>query len=205
MKNTINRRTFVQGLLGAALVGAITAAHADSTDADVLKKDAALMNLSSLSREQMDQVAADTMHEELRLVASLAAQLTNSASTNEVKCYAAYLLGGLHYRESVPPLLANINLKPGRGVTDFAIPLWFDFPAVEALSRLGNFGVDGALDLLKTTDDPSVRARSIEVLRGTLTYPGVAEVILKDALARETDADVRHHFQLAIVANKDMT
>jgi hypothetical protein len=204
MKNTINRRSFVQGLFGAVFVGVITKAEADNMDTDTLKRDAALMNLSSLSREQMEQAANDPVDEEMRLVVSLAAQLTNPGSTNEVKCYAAYFLGQLNYRESVPPLLANITLMPTRRTTDFAIPRWFDFPAVEALSHLGNLGVAGALDLLKTTNDPDVRACSLRVLRENLNYPGVAEVILKDTLAIETDANAKQHLQQAIDANKAM-
>ena len=198
----INRRTFVQGFLGAAFISTLTEARAHSTRVTMLDRVAALKSLGSLSREQIEQAATDITHEDLKLVASLAAQLTNPASTNEVKCYAAYLLGGLNYRDSVPPLLANINLKSTKISTDFAIPLWFDFPAVEALSRLGSFGVAGVLELLKTTNDADVRARSLEVLKSTLKYPGVAEVILRDALAVETDANAIHHLHLAIAANK---
>jgi hypothetical protein len=138
--------------------------------------------MAGLQRDALEQELEKIDQDQEALATQLIVQVRNPSS-NEAKLAAIYLLGRFRMEQGVPALVANIDFhdESVRGVHINAIPLLGEWPAVDALIRIGGRADSEMIRLLATNDDVKVRQLSMLVLRDTLG-PILAKQQLLDAI-----------------------
>jgi hypothetical protein len=130
---------------------------------------------------------------------SLVSQLRGGRLTDEKKVLVIYLLGELHASDlnSINVLIENIDLKAPRIDPRFDIVRWGDYPAEEALVRIGKPAINPILDHLLEEKNKLRRHLMCEVL---LKVEGkeAARMQMKQRFDKESDISKRANIELAL-------
>ena len=114
----------------------------------------------------------------------------------EVRFFAAYLLGQYRFPEAVDALAKSIALLDDR--PRFAERLWDRFPAMEALVRVGSPSLLAMIRNLEQSDDPTVTELSLKVLYRIDGEKEIAQFRLKKAFAAQQDSKKKARLESAL-------
>lgn len=120
-----------------------------------------LKALDRLSEPDRSALLESTGKNLRRIQEVLLNQLTST--DNEVRCYAAFLLGEYRFPQAADSLARIINLeaKVRRTSREW---YWDQYPVVEALIKIGNPSIAPVIRNLRENDDEQVRELSLKVL-----------------------------------------
>ncbi|MFO0898032.1 MAG: hypothetical protein U0836_11470 [Pirellulales bacterium] len=172
-------------VVGAALLGVSAVALAGLQDAGTA---GGTVNLSSLL--QNPDAVEDDVNRVLKEKRSLGQQLVEILESKSDYGYkqragAAVLLGELNYRPAAKTLVAML---PEEAEHDKEVSFGYgllDYPASDALKKMGRIGLPGVVELLKSTDDAAAQKKCLEIMIAVL---GTKRGLL-DALERLAAAD----------------
>ena len=122
--------------------------------------------------------------------------LKSPTASNDTKCAAAYILGRERLAEGVPVLVANMLLHAPIQL-DSKLPLWGEYPAVQALANIGTPAVGPMLQNLRSSDDAKTRELSLRVLR-VVEGKEVAHFVLTTAAGQATEPGYRDRLVEAV-------
>lgn len=116
-----------------------------------------------------------------------------NAKENDKKFAFVYLMGLYRLDGTIWDLAKIIDLE-SKMVADDALPLWQQYPVVEALIKIGRPSIRAMLDNIKTAKSKKVTELSVDVIRYVET-PAIAKMILQDAIAKEKDPTKARNLQ----------
>ena len=124
------------------------------------------------------------------------------SANEDVKFYAAYLLGAYRYPQAVSGLANNITLE------DKIRPqmqkqrewYWDLYPAMEALIRIGNPAIPAMIRNLEESNDANVRELSLKVIYFIDKDKDIARLRLQKAAEAQKDLQKKARLQSALKA-----
>lgn len=142
-----------------------------------------LDTLDELSRMRL---LSQTDVQRNELLGVLLKHLGTSSSEN-VQAAAIYLTGRHHLSGGVGELIRRIDFDAREHSRMKPLPLWEQYPAMEALITIGKPSIPATIELLATDANDLRRNLAVKVIR-YVEGPEVAEFILQRAIATERDA-----------------
>ena len=136
-----------------------------------------------------------------KFVPGLVDQLRHGKLTDEKKVLVIYILGCLRPKDedSVEVLIENIDLKAPHLDPAYGIPRWGEYPAEEALVRIGVPAIDPILNHLPNEGNALRRHLMCGVLKDKhVEGKEAANNRLKERLAREPDPSKRVNLELSL-------
>ena len=132
------------------------------------------------SVEEMDRLARSAAEQRALFVGRVSMLLMTSSSI-DVKARACYLLGEFRAERAVNEVIKNIGLD--MGARDSAkIPLWSQYPCVDALSDIGKPAERLLIGFIASNDKKNLRELALRALVYINGFKHVPS-ILEDALA----------------------
>ena len=117
---------------------------------------------------------------------------------NEAKCYAAYFIGEYRFSQSANNLAQVIALHEDFLRPNGRIWVWGQYPAMEALIKIGNPSIPAVIRNLAESDDAKVRELSLKVLYHIEGDKDIVQLRLQKALRTETDLQKQARLQAAL-------
>ena len=164
MKTKISLTQMLAGLvlLSAPVLGTATVNGADLTNSqNILGQFQKLEKLTEKERDALLREADRNLHQ---LEEAL---LTKLVSENQdVRFYAAYLLGQYRFPRAADSLAQNITMEDDVRSTMLRSPEWFwdRYPAAEALVKIGEPSIPSVIRNLSESDNSKIRELSLKVL-----------------------------------------
>ena len=143
---------------------------------------------------QMDQLDEDgrmrllsRTDEQRSVLLGVLLKRIGTSDSKSVQAAAIYLIGANRLEQGAYDLIQRIDFDMGERRSPVTRePLWERYPAMEALIKIGQRGVQQALELLAKEDQPLRRDLAIKVMRYS-TDADVATLILQRAHSQEAD------------------
>jgi len=145
-----------------------------------------MKQLDTLDERSRMRLLSQVDEQRREMLAVLVKHLDTSRSQN-VKAAAIYLIGRYRLSDGVNELIKRLDFDSGARPARGPEPLWEQYPAVEALITIGQPSVPAVKELLATDPNDLRRSLAVKVLR-YVEGPDVADFILRNAQANETDA-----------------
>jgi hypothetical protein len=146
-------------------------------------------------RSRMDFCShVDEQRDELLAVLIRHLNTTTSAS---IKTAAIYLIGRHRLSNGVRELIKQIDFDSESQSRGSPLPLWGQYPAMEALIHIGQPAVSAAIELLAADMNNLRRDLAVKVIR-YVENAEIARFILAQAQSNETDQNRKANFQDAI-------
>lgn len=130
------------------------------------------------------------------LQAKLLSQLDESNPT-ALNLGIAYLLGVYRMDQTVQDLSKYIALKNVQSMDNKRLPLYGEYPVVEALIRIGNPAIPEMLRNIESSDDDNVRKLSARVIR-YIDGTEIAQFRLEKRMEAESDQIKKMRLRVAI-------
>jgi hypothetical protein len=154
-------------------------------------------DFTAASEKEGDEAAAKILESYGKVTGALIDQMTDPKSSANAKTLAAYLLGELRASRAVPTLADNIDLKAPRIDPKTSIGRWGEYPAQEALQKIGKPAAAEVLRRLLTEDKELRRKLMVGVIRGVYG-DDLGRLFIKNRLAKETDPMHKDNLNLAL-------
>ena len=145
-----------------------------------------MKNLDTLDERSRTKLISQVDEQRNELLGVLLKYLDTSSSKN-VQAAAIYMIGRHRLSDGVGDLIRHIDFEPGEPSRIGALPLWEQFPAMEALITIGKPSVKPALELLATDGNDLRRTLAVKVIR-YIEGADIALFILQKTRASERDA-----------------
>ncbi len=170
-----------------------------TANANVAAKDFRLSvpDFTAVSEKEGDVAAAQVLESYENVTAELIRQMADPKSSANAKTLAAYLLGELRVVRAVGRLADNIDLKAPRIDPKIRKGRWGEFPAQEALNKIGIPAAVEVLVRLRTEQNQLRRELMIRVIRGVYG-DDFGRRFIQNRLAKETDPMHKQNLNLAL-------
>ena len=155
------------------------------------------IDLKSVGRENqkrfLETFSIERHQEEEELISQI------FSNDNQVKCMAAYLLGLKRYEGAVSSLSEQITLQDEK-YSELHNSLWFwdQYPALEALVRIGKPSTPAMVTNIEASDDKLVRELSLKAIRA-IEGVEIAQFILERAIAKQENPAKKANLEAALV------
>lgn len=153
-----------------------------------------LAGLDRMKPEERTLLLHEVAWERQRVFTALIRRLDSSSA--EARVHAAFLLGHWHLEQAAPHLARKLTLRDDKAAERPPVWFWGEYPAQEALVRLGSAAIPSVIEVLATSDDATSRRLALLVVRsvdGTL-----AQARLSQARDDEGDRDRRRRLERAL-------
>ncbi|MGH7976621.1 MAG: HEAT repeat domain-containing protein [Limisphaerales bacterium] len=150
-----------------------------------------------------EQVADEFKSERNQLGTELIKTFSNLHLINLNRCAAAYYLGEMRFTGAVEDLASGIALRFDRSriQLDYLIKIDIsEYPAMDALIKIGNPSIPAVIRNLAESDDAQVRKLSLQVLYRIDGDKDIVQLRLQKALKVETDSQKQARLQSALKA-----
>jgi hypothetical protein len=131
--------------------------------------------------------------------------LLKSTQSNFSQSASAYFLGEIHYTNSVDALAAQIAFRFHgvimKHLVEINIP---EYPAMDALVKIGTPSIPVAIQNLAESDDAQVRDLSLQVLNRIENDKDIVRLRLQKALQAEADPQKHMRLQTALKSLSDL-
>jgi HEAT repeat protein len=154
-------------------------------------------DFTAASEKEGDEAAAQVLESSAKVTGELIDQMKDPNSSANAKTLAAYLLGELRTPRAVSTLADNIDLKAPRIDLKTNIGRWGEYPAQEALHKIGVPAAAEILRRLLTEQDDLHRKLMVGVIRGVYG-DDLGRLFIQNRLARETDPMHKQNLNLAL-------
>ncbi|HBI46360.1 MAG TPA: hypothetical protein DDY78_26440 [Planctomycetales bacterium] len=154
-------------------------------------------DFTATSEKEGDEAAAQVLKSYGKVTGELIDQMRDRNSSANAKTLAAYLLGELRASRAVWTLADNIDLKAPRIDPKFSIGRWGEFPAQEALHKIGVPAAAEVLRRLLTEQNELRRKLMVKVIRGVYG-DDLGRLFVQNRLAKETDPMHKENLNLAL-------
>ncbi|HEV3037093.1 MAG TPA: HEAT repeat domain-containing protein [Candidatus Angelobacter sp.] len=155
-----------------------------------------LRQLDSLDERSRAKLLSQVDEQRNELFGVLLMQLHRNPS-KYTQAAVIFLMGRNRLSEAVGELTKRIDFDAGRQPETAAESLWQRYPAVDALTTIGNSSLPPILELLETDSVELRRELAIRVLR-RIEGADVAHYILETRLERTLDVQKRRQLQDAL-------
>jgi len=146
-----------------------------------------------------EKAANNVYVERQRLCRELIGVLQDAKSSNLQKCSAAYYLGEMRMSDAVAALADHITLRSdASGSLIKRLPVMKEYPAVEALIRIGKPSTRQMIQNLEERSDSLVRELCARVIRDVEGYD-FARIIIQAAIAKQSDTGKKERLQAALL------
>ena len=142
---------------------------------------------------EMEQIH-DTYYETVR---ELTAYLQNNSVSEDKKVYVCFLLGVYRAEDAVWALGDCITLESKKQDKKGGIPRWFNYPAKDALVRIGKAGEKVALFKLASEKNELARKLFCQVIK-EIEGKKIGLIRLQDAIDAETDPVKKENLRLGL-------
>ena len=189
------RTSYVSFGCWAVVVGTCLAVGAFSEDAPISGSTEPMRQLATLPAEGRQQLLLQCFETRQSLERELIGQF-DVAQADDVRCDIAYALGLYRMEGAVGALSRHIKL---RSAMHRRRPLGGEYPAVDALGRIGNPAIPEMIKNIENSDDPQVQELSLRVIR----YVEGAEVckfVLQLAIDKQADKEKKGRLSSALDA-----
>ena len=154
-------------------------------------------DFTAASEKQGDEAAAQALESYGKATGELIDQMKDPHSSANAKTLAAYLLGELRESRAVWTLAENIDLKAPRIDPKDSIVRWGEYPAQEALHKIGIPAAAEVLVRLLTEQNELRRKLMVGVVRGVYG-DDLGRLFIQNRLTRETDPTHKQNLNLAL-------
>lgn len=154
-------------------------------------------DFTTASEKQGDDAAAQLLQSFDKLTGELIRQLEDHKSSANAKTLAAYLLGELSARRAVGILADNIDLKAPRVDLKDREGRWGEYPAQEALHKIGVPAAAEVVVRLRTEKNELRRKLMVGVIRGVYG-DDLGRVFVQKRLDKEADPLHKENLTLAL-------
>ena len=158
-------------------------------------------DLVNMSEERQAQIVEDMLQNRRDLESNLVDVLSKKTS-NQSACAAAFLLGECRLVGAIGILSKSITLAAQFSREQKRESLWGEFPAVEALVKIGSVAVPSMLTLIEGNKDAEVRKLAATVIFH-IEGDEVAEFMLQKAVERQADAMKNEFLRIALQFVRD--
>jgi len=122
------------------------------------------------------------------------------ANSSEIsQCAAAYYLGEMRFPEAAKDLAEKIAFRFNAGKYPYYnFPNVPDYPAMEALIKIGNPSISAVIRNLAESDDAKVRELSLQVIERIDNDKDISALRLQKAIKAETNSQKQARLQAAL-------
>lgn len=182
-----------------ALVAIIALLMSLSANTSVATKDFrfSVPDFTSATEKEGDEAAAQILESYEKVTGVLIRQVEDHKSSANAKTLAAYLLGELRAYRAVTTLAENIDMKAPRIDPKVRIGRWGEFPAQEALLKIGIPAAAEVFVRLRTEQNPLRRELMVRVIRGVYG-DDLGRLFFQNRLAKENDPMHKQNLNLAL-------
>jgi hypothetical protein len=145
-----------------------------------------MRKLDRLSTKDQMKLLSEAHAQRQELTLTLLKALEDESS-HETQLAAIYLMGCHRLIEGVQDLVQRIDFKSVVGKIR-PMPIWSEFPSLDALINIGRPVISATLELLATESDDLRRDLAVKVIR-YVEDSEIAQLILERAHMNEPDAD----------------
>lgn len=182
-----------------AFVAVIALLMSLAANANVVKKDFrfSVPSFTAVSEKEGDEAAAQILESYEKSTGELIRQLEHHNSSANAKTLAAYLLGELRTYRAVTTLANNIDLKAPRIDPKDRKGRWGEYPAQEALHKIGIPAAAEVIVRLRTEQKQLRRKLMVVVIRGVYG-DDLGRLFVQKRIAKETDPMHKQNLELAL-------
>lgn len=144
----------------------------------------------------------EQLSEDLAGVKSVLISQLDGSNPKEVNFSIAYLLGVFRAEQSVHHLSKYIAIKSDQSLIPNRMPLWGDYPVVEALISIGGPAIPEMVRNIETSDDGKVRELSARVIR-YIDGPEIAKFRLEKGMEKQSDPAKKARLKAAMESIKE--
>lgn len=155
-----------------------------------------MSQLDSLDEKAQMSLLSRVDEQRNQLLTLLVRYLDTSPSKN-VQAAAIYIIGRHRFSEGTTELVRHIDFDAGERMRSASLPLWDQYPAMEALIRIGLPSIQPTIELLATDSNELRRSLATKVIR-YVEGPEVAKFVLDRAYEKESDPKRRANLKNAI-------
>ena len=190
------RNLSISWLTLVALIGLLMSL---AVTANVATKDFrfSVPDFTAVSEKEGDKAVAQVLESYEKLTGALIHQIEAHESSANAKTLAAYLLGEMRARRAVVALADNIDLKAPRIDPKDRKGRWGEFPAQEALHKIGRPAAAEVIVRLRTEQNQLRRKLMVGVIRGVYG-DDLGRLFVQNRLAKETDPMHKQNLNLAL-------
>jgi hypothetical protein len=189
-------------VIWAALQGCCAIANAqeqDKTGSYKVTSGDVIASVHATDLSGFQPIAVAYTSERTRLAADLVDVLHTQRLPLLNRCSAAYYLGMMRAPEAAQVLASNIALEFNPlEVPNFAYPILPQYPAMDALIKIGNPAISFLIKNLSEGDDKTVRDMSLKALCEIEDNKDVVELRLKEAVKAQSRPHERQRLQSAL-------
>jgi hypothetical protein len=208
MKQNFKLHCRSRALLGILAIGLFVTPNTEAqtelgrqiTFQDVL----ASVKTNSNSLDDFEKMSVSFHADTQRFCRELILIFTNSATSDLGQCAAAYYLGEIRDPSATGVLAEKIGLRlHWEKYPTYNFPDVPDYPAMDALIKIGNPSIPAVIRNLAENDDAKVRELSLQVLTRIDGDKDISQLRLQEALKAEKDSQkqARLHVALKSLAN----
>ncbi|MHC4529921.1 MAG: hypothetical protein ACYS29_18790 [Planctomycetota bacterium] len=150
------------------------------------------------NEDAVDQMVDGVVKGYNETVGSLRRQLKQPNLPNMTKVKVAYALGELRAREGTWVLMENINLVAERGDLAIDIARWGQYPAREALVKIGRYASRTIMDIIGSQKFAQPSVDGYAAVLAEIEGASYAVMKLKDRMRKAKDATVKQRYQMVI-------
>ncbi|HEY7424926.1 MAG TPA: hypothetical protein VH682_11910 [Gemmataceae bacterium] len=154
-------------------------------------------DFTAASEKEGDEAAAQVLESYEKVIGELIRQMADPKSSANAKTLAAYLLGELRVVRAVTTLADNIDLKAPRIDPKFRRGRWGEYPAQEALNKIGPAAAGEVVVRLRTEQNQLRRKLMVGVIRGVYG-DDLGRLFVQNRLAKERDPMHKQNLNLAL-------
>ncbi len=182
-----------------ALIALIALLMSLAANANVATKDFrfSVPDFTAASEKEGDEAAAQVLESYEKVTGELIRQMENPKASANAKTLAAYLLGELRAYRAVTTLADNIDLKAPRIDPKDRKGRWGEFPAQEALHKIGIPAAAEVVVKLRIEQNKLRRELMVRVIRGVYG-DDFGRRFVQNQLTKETDPMHKQNLNLAL-------
>jgi hypothetical protein len=163
----------------------------------VMSTETIVASVTGNNLQAFEKVASDLYAERQRLFRELLRILQDTNSSNFQKCSAAYFLGEVRIPDPVAALATHVTLRKEASGSTTRLPVIRDYPAMEALIKIGKPSTKHMVQNLEDSSDLLTRelsARVISVIEGR----SLAGIIIGKAISKQPDPVKKKRLKAAL-------
>lgn len=183
--------TLVFSLLGQAIADEKGRLSAMSTETIVA-------SVRGNNMQTFENAANDLYVERQNLSRELLSILQDTKSSNFQKCSAAYFLGEMRIPDAVFALAEHVTLR--KEASDYLVkglPVMKEYPAVEALIKIGKPSTIQMIRNLEDSSDSLFRELSTRVIRD-VEGADIGRIIIQKAIKKQANSKKKERLQAAL-------
>lgn len=186
-------------VLWLAFIALIAFLTSLAANAIVLTKDfrISIPDFTAASEKEGDEAANQVLESYQNVTGELIRQVADRNSSANAKTLAAYVLGQLRAERAVTTLAANIDLKAPRIDPKDRKGRWGEFPAQEALHKIGIPAAAEVMARLRTEENELRRKLMVKVIRGVYG-DDLGRRFVQNRITKETDPMHKQNLNLAL-------